>query len=111
MAVKGLSGGTPSVQLLNSNGVVLASGLAGPTNVDKVLADFTTVAAGTYYLVVTAPIGTTYSAIVTKNAEFNSEANNTIAQAQDLISRQVAGDQWALGHVGASGDSVDLYKI
>src|SRR5262249_41281999 len=54
---------------------------------------------------------TTYDAVITRNAEFNTEANNAITQAQEVLSRQATGDQYALGHVGASGDTVDIYKV
>src|SRR5262249_52761025 len=51
----------------------------------------------------------TYNAVITRNAEFDTEANNSPGQAQNVQSRQVAGDQFALGQI-SSGD-VDLYKV
>jgi Bacterial pre-peptidase C-terminal domain/Bacterial Ig-like domain len=113
VALKGLSSTAVSAQIRDSSGsTVLATGISGPTNLDRVLTDFTAASSGTYYVVISGTItGATYDAVITKNAEFNSEANNSIAQAQELLSRQSSGDQWVLGHVGASGDTVDLYKV
>src|SRR5262249_15684591 len=113
VALKGISSTTVNAQLRDSTGTtVLATAVAGPTNLDRVLTDFTASTAGTYYLVVSSTVaGVTYDAVLTRNAEFNTESNNTIAQGQPVLSRQVAGDQYALGHVGASGDTVDIYRI
>ena len=110
--LKALSSGTVNLQLRDSTGATLANAIAGPANLDRVLTDFTAATAGTYYLEVaggTAGVG--YSLVVTKNAEFNIEPNSTIAQAQQVVSRQSAGEQFVLGHVGASGDGADIYLV
>src|SRR5262249_50183936 len=61
VALKALSGGVPNAQLRDSSGTVLANLVTGGTNLDKSLRDFTADAAGTYYLAVTGPVGSSYS--------------------------------------------------
>lgn len=106
-----LAGGTANFELLSSSGAVLASGVAGPDNIDRVLANFQADEGGTYYLVVTGPVGATYSAVVTKNAALDSEPNTTISQFQPVFGGQGEDDQWLLGHVGSGDDARDLYKV
>lgn len=101
-----------TAQLRSSDGTtVLATTIAGATNLDSSLTDFSVTVAGTYYLVIGgATGGETYDAVITRNAEFGTESNDTILQAQELLSRQVSGNQWVLGYIGA-GNSSDLYKV
>src|SRR5262249_1788202 len=93
-----------------SAGNVLASGLAG-SNVDSGLSDLLIATDGTYYVRVAGSGTVTYDLVVTKDAEFSLEPNSTTAQAQVVLSRQTGGDQWLLGHVGATGDGLDYYKV
>lgn len=111
VALKG-SNSDLTTQLRGSDGTtVLATTIAGATNLDSTLTDFAVTATGTYYLVIGgATGGETYDAVITKNAEFSTESNDTIPQAQELLSRQAFGNQWALGYIGA-GNSSDLYKV
>src|SRR5262249_25613266 len=76
VALKGLSTTNVNVQLRDSSGVtVLANGVSGPTNLDRVLTDFAVTSSGTYYLVVSSPTaGATYNLVVARNADFDSEA-------------------------------------
>jgi hypothetical protein len=98
-----LSTASVNAQLRAADGTtVLATAITGPTNFGKVITDFTATAAATYYLVVSGPTsGTTYNAVLTRNAEFDTESNNTLATAQPLLSQKVSGDQRALGYLEA----------
>src|SRR5262249_17789559 len=44
-----------------------------------------------------------YSLVVTRNAEFDTEANSDLGSAQAVVSTKVAGQQSVLGFVGRSG--------
>src|SRR5262249_1280571 len=80
-----VASGTPSLLLQNSAGTTLALSAAGPTNVSRVITDFTATVAGTYYAVVNnTTSGLTYQLLVTRNAEFDTEPNNTFATAQNI---------------------------
>lgn len=108
VALKTLSTGTASVQLLDSSGISLATAVAGPTNFDRVLRDFTAPLAGSYYLAVSGAAGVSYDLVVTKNSEFEAEPNNSLTGPQSVLSQQVAGDQYVLGSVGAASTSTTL---
>src|SRR5262249_6055418 len=111
VALKGLNTTNVNVQLRAADGVtVLASGVPGPTNLERVLTDFLAPAAGTYYLVVSSTTaGATYDLVVTRNAEFDTESNTSTALAPTVLSGQAAGEQWALGQV--TGSDPDLYRV
>src|SRR5262249_15166142 len=81
-----LGTGAGGVTLQNAAGATVASG-AG-------LNDFIAPATGTYYAVVNGLPGTDYSLVVTRNAGFDTEPNNDIASAQQILSTRVAGRQW-----------------
>src|SRR5262249_9373129 len=90
-------------------GQLQASGLSGPTNVATYLADFAVPSNGIYYLRVTGTPNTNYDLLLTRNAGFDLEPNNTLAQAQPVQSRVVAGTQVMSGYLD-NGD-VDTYAI
>lgn len=105
-----LNTSTPNAQLRAPDGVtILATAVTGPTNVSRVITDFTATVAGTYYLVVTSTSTIAYNAVLTKNSEFDTESNNSTTLAQNVLSRQDAGEQWALGNITSA--DLDLYKI
>jgi len=99
LALEALTGAGANVELRNSNGAVLATGLAGPTNFDRVI-NFQATSTGVYYARVSGPSAATYSLVLTKNAAFDTEPNDSFAGAQNIS--DAAG---VLGHVsgGASG--------
>ncbi|HVK17593.1 MAG TPA: S8 family serine peptidase [Fimbriiglobus sp.] len=99
VALTALGGGSVQVELLGPTGTPLALGSGGVANVDRVIRNFLATANGTYYLRVTGTPGVAYSLVVTRNAAFDSETNNDIGSAQDLISPEAAGRRWVLGHV------------
>src|SRR5262245_11027474 len=95
LALEAVGAGTFNVELQDGAGAVLATGTGGASNLDKVISNFTATAAGTYYARVSGAAAT-YSLVVTRNAAFDTEANDTFAAAQN-----VSGTQGALGHLGA----------
>src|SRR5262249_19787382 len=98
-----------SVTLENAAGATVATGV-NTTNAHSLIADYTAPAAGTYYarVVGTNLNGTDYALAVTRNVSFNAEPNDTLATAQNLAAPQVAGQQWALGHVSGDVSLLDL---
>jgi hypothetical protein len=111
LALTNLSPGNLSLSLENAAGATVATGGTSATNVNSVISDFVAPAAGTYYarVVGTNVNGTNYSLVVTRNAEFNTEGNDSLATAQSLVSTQVAGQQWALGNVTGNVNLLDLH--
>lgn len=89
VAMKNVVGTNTNVSLEDGTGTVLVTGVSGPTNYDKAVGNFTVPTAGTYLLHVTGTIPATYDLVVTRNAAFDTEGNDTAATAQNL-SRQWA---------------------
>jgi len=92
LALKNLSTGAINVDLLDSGGIVLASGVSGATNLDSVINNFTAGSSGTYYARVSSAAAFPYNLVVTRNAAFDTEANDTFATAQPI-----GGNRGALG--------------
>src|SRR5262249_20590021 len=88
-------------------GATLATATAGPTNVDKIISDFVAPATGTYYVRVSTPgaissdsfTPSDYTLVLTRNADFDTEGNSSLATAQPVAGTQVAGRQWVLGNL------------
>ena len=100
LAVTSLTAGTVNVQLLNSVGGVLATGVAGSTNLTRVISNLPIGAAGVYYARVTGDPNVAYSLVVTRNMALDTEPNDTLAGAQNISDLQ-----GVLGHVGGAGAS------
>ena len=98
LAIKALPSGGLNLDLRNSADTVLASGVGGSTNLDSVISNFVIPAAGTYYARVTGATNVPYNLVVTRNAAFDTEANDTFATAQPL-----AGNKGYLGGIAPSG--------
>ncbi len=72
--------GASQVDLRDSSGALLASGVAG-TNVDSYVSRYTNSGTtGTFYAVVTGTQGLDYSLVVTRGADFDLEPNDTGGQ-------------------------------
>ncbi len=101
VALTGLSSGDMTLALEDSTGTTLAFGRPGPTNLGQVIDNFIATKKGTYYLRVTGSNsgGTDYSLVVTRNADFEAEANDSFASAQDLVSTEADGRRWVLGAI------------
>src|SRR5262249_24814060 len=76
----------------------LARGASDAINVDEVINNFRAPTSGTYYVSVTGAPGTTYNLVVTRNADFDTEQNDSFARAQNLD-----GAKGVLGYAAPSG--------
>src|SRR5262249_31577966 len=77
LGLKALTGSGLGVELQDAAGTVLATGVTGAANLDKVIKHFTAPAAGTYYVRVFGGAAATYSLLATRDAAFDNKANNT----------------------------------
>ena len=92
LVVKSLSGAPASVTLLDCDGAVIATGVSGATNVDSVISNFVAPVSGVYFARVTSAASVPYNLVVTRDATFDVEGNDTAATAQPLdISRGALG--------------------
>jgi hypothetical protein len=98
LGVKSLGSATANIELLDSGGALLASGAAGSTNLDRVISNFAIATGGTYYARVSSAASVPYDFVVTRNAAFDTENNNSSATAQEAD-----GNQGALGSIIDSG--------
>jgi hypothetical protein len=109
-ALKVLTTANVALELQDAGGTTLAVGRTGATNLDRVLNNFVAPADGSYYVRVIGATGADghkdYSLVVTRNADFDTEPNNTLAAAQDI-----SGTAGALGHVGGAGNADDYYGV
>jgi hypothetical protein len=103
VAVKVVSAGTVNVDLLNPAGTVVASAVAGPTNLDKVISNFAVTTTGTYRARVTGNGIIQYNLLATRNAALDAELNDTYATAQDITGRH-----GVIGHVAAGSSLFHL---
>ena len=102
IAMTGLAGLSNSFELRDAANNLLVTSAAGATSADQVIADFTSTAAGTSVYYVVAQPNVDYSLLVTKNASFDRDANNTPGLAQPLV-----GSQDVLGYLGAEITRID----
>ena len=82
LALTGLAGSGATLELLDSSGTLLTTGVAA-ANVDQVISNFVSASGGTYYANVIAG-NDDYSLVVTKDADFDTEANSELTTAQPL---------------------------
>src|SRR5262249_31686398 len=78
-ALKNQSGIGTNVFLEDCAGTVLATGAGGSTNYDSGIRNFLITTGGTYFLHVSGTVAATYNLVVTRNAAFDTEDNDTIA--------------------------------
>src|SRR5262249_3804154 len=105
LVVKGLTSSDVNVELRDGSDAVLAAGVAGATNVDRFIYNFGPLAAGTYYARVTGGANQDYSLVVTRDAVFDIEPNDSFATAQSFD-----GTSGGLGAIASPGDE-DWYSI
>ena len=79
-------------------------------NVTDVIHDFPIENAGEYFVRVTGDSRTDYSLLLTRNVDFNLEANDDFASAQPLDAVE-AGRRWMMGHLNGTSDTSDMYVI
>jgi len=105
-ALKNLSGSGTNVFLEDCAGTVLATGAGGSTNYESGLRNFIITTGGTYFLRVSGTVAATYNLVVTRNAAFDTEDNDTIAKAQSLNPTR-----GVLGHVTGGAAPVSLQNF
>ncbi|MEE8451130.1 MAG: pre-peptidase C-terminal domain-containing protein, partial [Thermoguttaceae bacterium] len=131
IALTALSEGDVALQLLDASGEEIATGITGATNVDAIIKAFTATEAlrqhdddgdehdddehdddghdrstNTYYVRVSGGADVDYSLLIARNALFDTEANDTLTEAQAMGDLDVA-----FGHVGGSDDTADVYSV
>ncbi|MCE5268513.1 MAG: M36 family metallopeptidase [Planctomycetaceae bacterium] len=98
LGLTGLATGTLNLDLYSASGTLLATGIAGPTNLTKVIGNFKIANPGVYYARVTGGSNVPYSLVVTHNVALDAEANDTSATAQN-----VDGALGVLGAISGTG--------
>jgi hypothetical protein len=112
LVVKSLSGVPVSVALLDCNGAVIATGVSGATNVDSAISNFVASESGVFYARVTSVASMPYNLVVTRNATFDLEGNDTADTAQPLdISRGALGSLIKGGAYQGAAVSADFEDI
>jgi hypothetical protein len=104
LALKGLTAGGLTLQLQDGSGTTLASGVSAG-NLDQVINRFP-LTPGTYYARVTGTISTDYSLLVTRNVDFDTEPNDTMAHAQNIT-----GTVGAVGYVVSGGSTSGAHVL
>jgi hypothetical protein len=105
-ALKNLSGIGTNVFLEDCAGTVLATGAGGSTNYESGIRNFIITTGGTYFLRVSGTVAATYDLVVTRNAAFDTEGNDTFATAQSLNPTR-----GVLGHVTGGAAPVPLQNF
>src|SRR5262245_27906144 len=103
-ALKTLSGVGANVFLEDCAGTVLATGAGGTTNYERGISNFLITTGGTYFLRVSGTVAATYDLVVTRNAAFDTEDNDTTAQSLNPA-------RGALGHVTGGAAPVQLQNF
>jgi subtilisin family serine protease len=94
IALTALSGGDVDLELRDGSDATLATGIDAGTNVGEYLV-YTATTAGTYYVRVSGDAFVNYSLVVTRDAQFEVEGNDSFDAAQDISATGAV-----LGHVG-----------
>jgi hypothetical protein len=105
-ALKNLTGSGTNVFLEDCAGTVMATGAGGSTNYERGILKFPITTGGTYFLRVSGTVAATYDLVVTRNAAFDTEGNDTIATAQNLNPTR-----GVLGHVTGGAAPVSLQNF
>jgi hypothetical protein len=112
LVVKSLSGAPVSVALLDRNGAAVATGASGATNVDTAISNFVTDDDGVFYARVTSVASVPYNLVITRNATFDLEGNDTPGAAQPLdVSRGALGSLVKGGAYQAAAVSANFEDI
>ena len=94
--------------LCDSDGELQSTGSMGPTNIDRLISDFSAQCDGTFYAKVTSLDSSAYRLLALRNAVFDLEPNDEFLSAQLL-----SGDSTLLGSVNSTvvDPNVDLFGI
>ena len=87
LGLASLAADTATLSLYDSGQNLLASGAATAANLNRVINNFVAPATGTYYVGI-AGAGAAYNLVVTRNADFDTEPNDSLATAQNINGRQ-----------------------
>jgi hypothetical protein len=88
------------VEVVDRDGVVLATSASGSDDPATVIANFIAPASGTYYVRVTGDAaGEQYYLSVQRNAGLDLENNDSVASAQPVLGADAAGRSWVLGAI------------
>lgn len=100
--------GDVELSLLDSGEQLIATGVTA-TDLDQVINNFVSPAGGTFFAVITSIVDDIdYSLVITKDADFDSEENDSIATAQTLYTGFSAN---ALGHVSATDSDHYSFEV
>lgn len=106
VALKLATAGAAQVQIQDAAGTTLATGVTSHTNSNSVIHNFTPPSSGTYYVKVNGTAGINYNLLTLLNGDFDSEANDSFATAQNLGSSVSV-----LGHMAAAPTNKDFYTF
>ncbi len=76
--------GSGVMELLDGAGTILAGAIAGPTNLNYLIANYIVASTGTYYVRVASSIAGSYALVATRGAAFDTESNHDSANAQNI---------------------------
>src|SRR5439155_22380639 len=83
VGLKHFAGSGTTVAIQDSSGNTLMTSMAA-VNVEQAINNYAAPADGTYYIVVSGTSAASYNLVVTRDAAFDTEANDTYATAQPL---------------------------
>jgi uncharacterized protein YdeI (BOF family) len=102
LAITSLAPGNVNLELFDGSGTLIATGTGGATNLTKLVSNFNLASPGTYYACVTGDSNVPYSLVITRNAGFDTEPNDSFATAQSI-----SGTQGVLGYISPTGTGVE----
>jgi subtilisin family serine protease len=91
--------GDVELTLLDPSGIPLAMGHGSATNLDETIVEYLVPTSGTYFARVEG--AGDYQLVVTRNASFEAESNDSLDEAHALHNRVTGGLRYVLGHVGS----------
>ena len=107
IALTGQNGGDIELELLDAAGTLITTGTAAG-NVDQVINNYVSSSGGTYYVNVIGETQDEYSLIITQDADFDTEDNSSLAEAQHIgTSQTIVGSLNGEAPAGALGDVVE----
>jgi hypothetical protein len=110
IAVASLGSGNVSIDLRDTSNGLLATGVAGPTNLSKIISNYAAPAPTSYYVRVTGDLNIPYSLVITRNAGFDTEANDSFAAAQS-IDNSGAGALGSISSLTGSSTTINFTEL
>lgn len=100
LALTGLTNPNVNLDIVDAGDNVVAVGQRGAGNVTELVSNFTPIA-GTYYARVRGAANGEYNLLITRNANFDTEGNNTFAAAQAIPTGRVLARVGGLAATGS----------